>query len=53
MSWDKLSDSKNKGRLGFRNLHGYNLAILGKHVWNFVHKPHSLVAHVFQSQVLS
>ncbi|WOH12050.1 hypothetical protein DCAR_0831548 [Daucus carota subsp. sativus] len=27
MSWDKLSDSKNKGGLGFRSLHGYNLAI--------------------------
>lgn len=50
MSWDKLSDSKNKGGLGFRNLHGYNLAMLGKHVWNFVHKPHSLVSRVFKAK---
>lgn len=42
--WDKMGMSKSKGGLGFRNLHGFNLALLGKLCWNFITKPNSLVA---------
>lgn len=30
VAWDKLSMSKKRGGLGFRDLHGFNLALLGK-----------------------
>lgn len=31
LSWDGMSMSKEKGGMGFRNLYGFNLALLGKH----------------------
>lgn len=49
MAWDKMAIAKGKGELGFRDLHGFNLALLGKHIWNFSLKPNSLVAHIFKA----
>lgn len=34
----------------FRNLHGFNIALLGKHIWKFCHNPTSLVARVFKAR---
>lgn len=31
-TWDKMCRAKCKGGLGFRSLHDFNLALLGKHV---------------------
>lgn len=31
-SWDAMSMSKGKGGLGFKNLYGFNVALLEKHV---------------------
>lgn len=42
--------AKSKGGLSFRYLHGFNVALLGKHVWNFINNPHSLVARVFKAR---
>lgn len=39
LSWKKMCTSKNKGGLGFRSLHGFNVALLGKHVWHFLKNP--------------
>lgn len=50
MAWDKMSVAKSEGGLGFRNLYGFNLALLGKHVWNFIKNPQSLVARVFKAR---
>lgn len=50
LSWYRLSDSKEKGGLSFRTLYGYNLAMLGKHVWNFIQNPESLVARIFKAR---
>lgn len=36
--------------MGFRDLHGFNLALLGKHVWQFLNKPDSLVSRVFKAR---
>ncbi|KAL8098517.1 hypothetical protein AgCh_031334 [Apium graveolens] len=30
--------SKKKGGLGFRSLYGFDIALLGKHCWNFMQK---------------
>lgn len=41
--------AKSNGGSGFRNLHGFNLALLGKHVWNFLNNPVSLLIRVFKA----
>lgn len=50
LSWTNMSMSKGAGGLGFRDLHGFNLALLGKHCWNFVNNPDSLVARIFKAR---
>ncbi|XP_074364595.1 uncharacterized protein LOC141705594 [Apium graveolens] len=50
-AWDKMCTAKNKGGLGFRCMYGYNLALLGKHVWNFLKNPESLVARIFKARI--
>ncbi|CAL1403866.1 unnamed protein product [Linum trigynum] len=36
--------------MGFRSLHEFNLALLGKQFWNLLQKPNSLVARVMKSK---
>lgn len=36
--------------LAFRNLYGYNIALIAKHVWKFVHKSQSLVSRFFKAK---
>lgn len=50
MAWDKMCKAKCKSGLDFRSLHDFNLALLGKHVWNFLHNPSSLVARVYKAK---
>lgn len=45
-----MSVEKNKGKLGFQNLHGFNLEMLSKHVWNFIRNLTSLVARVSKAK---
>lgn len=42
--------SKCQGGLTFRNLYGYNIALVAKHVWNFIHFPNSLVSRFFKAK---
>lgn len=41
---------KEKRGPGIRFLHSFNIALLGKHVWNFLNNPGSLVARVFKTR---
>lgn len=41
-SWDKLSFTKNKGRLGFKDFKPFNLAMVAKQGWHLMTKPKSL-----------
>lgn len=50
MAWNKLSVLKNDGGLDFRDLHEFNIALLGKHVWKFCNNPTSLVARLFKDR---
>lgn len=50
LSWNNMSGPKSKGGLGFRNLYGFNIALLGKHLWNFMHNSNSLVARIFKAR---
>lgn len=36
--------------MGFRDLHLFNLALLGKHVWRFMKNPNSLCARVMKGR---
>ncbi|KAL8114917.1 hypothetical protein AgCh_021665 [Apium graveolens] len=42
--------SKNNGGLGFRDIHGFNLALLGKQCWNMVNRPYALVSRVLKAR---
>lgn len=42
--------SKSKGELGFRSLFGLNIALMGKHCWNFMNNHDALVSGVFKSR---
>lgn len=53
MSWELLSQPKSVGGMGFRNLHDFNIALLGNHPWRLLTKPESLVARVFKSKYYS
>jgi hypothetical protein len=46
MSWDKLSVPKCKGGMGFRDVHVFNIALLGKQVWRLLTNPTSLCSQV-------
>ncbi|KAL8111232.1 hypothetical protein AgCh_019083 [Apium graveolens] len=50
LAWNKMSMSKSKGGLGFRDLHGFNLALLGKQCWNLMSKPNALVSRVLKAK---
>lgn len=49
LSWEALSRPKCQGGLGVRNLFGFNIALLGKHCWRFMHQPQALVSRVFKA----
>lgn len=50
LAWDKMSMSKKQGGMGFRSLYGFNLALIGKHIWNFISDPNSLVARIYKTR---
>ena len=41
--WEKLTRSKKDGRMGFRDLRAFNLAMLAKQGWTLLHDDSSLV----------
>ncbi|XP_074328485.1 uncharacterized protein LOC141666397 [Apium graveolens] len=49
-SWGSMSMSKAKGGLGFRSLFGFNIALLGKHVWRCISNPQLLVSRVLRAR---
>ncbi|KAJ8755558.1 hypothetical protein K2173_022137 [Erythroxylum novogranatense] len=53
MAWERMSLPKKLGGLGFRRLHDFNLALLGKQGWNLITKPNTLVARVLKARYFS
>jgi hypothetical protein len=50
VSWSNLTTLKVKGGMGFRDLHVFNLALLGKHGWRFMTNSKSLCARVLKGR---
>nr|KYP34809.1 Transposon TX1 uncharacterized [Cajanus cajan] len=50
LSWEKLSMRKEHGGMGFRNLYGFNLAMLGKQGWKFLTNQDAIVTRVFKAK---
>ena len=49
-SWDNLCVLKKFGGLAFKNLHAFNIAMLGKQAWRLVMDPTSLVSRIYKAR---
>lgn len=49
-SWTTLSKPKHEGGMGFRELHDFNVALLGKQGWRLQTQPETLLAKVFKAR---
>ncbi|GJM95149.1 hypothetical protein PR202_ga11856 [Eleusine coracana subsp. coracana] len=50
LRWDRLTWSKCKGGMGFRDLYLFNLSMLGKQGWRLITRPESLCARVLRGR---
>lgn len=44
MKWELLCKPKTYGGIGFKNVHEFNVAMLGKQIWKFLTNPESWLA---------
>ena len=50
MNYDRLSQHKSGGGMGFRDFRDFNLAMLGKQAWRFITNPNSLVSRIYKAR---
>lgn len=50
LRWDRLTQPKSKDGMGFRDLHTFNKAMLGKQGWRLTTRPDSLCARVLKGR---
>ncbi|XP_074327095.1 uncharacterized protein LOC141665037 [Apium graveolens] len=50
MCWSRLTASKFKGGMGFKDLRDFNIALLGKQAWRLVVHPDKLVSRIFKAR---
>lgn len=52
LSWDRMCKKNSSGGIGFKKLHDFNFALLGKQAWRFLTKPNFLVTRIFKFRYL-
>ena len=50
INWSRLCGLKRKGRMGFRDIHAFNLAMLAKQASRLLTKTHSLFDRVYKTR---
>lgn len=50
VAWETMCQIKEKGGLGFRDLHTFNLAMLARQGWRLIVAPDSLRAQVLRAK---
>jgi hypothetical protein len=50
VSWEKMTRSKKKGGLGYRDLHVFNMAMLARQAWRLFVCPETLCAQVLRAK---
>jgi hypothetical protein len=50
MSRERLSIHKKEAGLGFKNLHAFNDAMLGKQAWKFMTESYNIVIRLFKEK---
>ena len=49
-TWEKLCYMKEDRGMSFKHLHSFNLELLGKHGWNLLTNPNSLVTQLLKAK---
>ncbi|XP_075655218.1 putative mitochondrial protein AtMg00310 [Castanea sativa] len=50
INWGKLCTPKDRGGVGFRDVHAFNLVMLAKQAWRLIHRTHSLFYRVYKAR---
>ncbi|CAN1752592.1 LINE-1 retrotransposable element ORF2 protein [Linum perenne] len=50
MRWERLCVKKNDGGLGFKDLHAFNMAMVGKQGWKLMMDKDALVTRIFKAK---
>ncbi|CAN0883895.1 hypothetical protein LINGRAHAP2_LOCUS14672 [Linum grandiflorum] len=50
MSWERMTVRKEYGGVGFCDIRGFNLDLLGKHVCRLLSQPNSIVSHIYRAK---
>lgn len=53
VAWSKMTQLKQYGGMGFKDLHQFNIALLAKQSWRLLKEPQSLLSRVLQAKYYS